>query len=336
MCHKPECHANTKYAFWTLSSLLDSIRFLYSPPSTRNKIMMDVQRAETVFQNILSTYQDAAYESIPGYKVKPITLLDCAFDKVIDKEEYLRWVLSSIYSEKCDVATESPSLIDSYHSRSISDKLSHLALRSFQSQRYIPRNWAWDKYSERGEVLLTIAIVWPLRYSISFTVRADLGVAHLVPKGESPELRVIVVPFKAEFSCTTVIFEVSAPPFSDGNLDKTRWKARNSTHLDFISRRQMRLTNRGQYWSSCMSISTVPGKAWKARRGTHCPACRRQMVFCCASRSPFQFYAKAPKTWLLLRKNVREVNSWTQQSRWTAIPVSQSAPQRPAHNGQVV
>ncbi len=65
------------------------------------------------------------------------------------------------------------------------------------------------KREKKLKVLLTIAIVWPLGYSISFTVRADLRVAHLIPKCESPQLRVILVPFNANFSCTAVIFEVS-------------------------------------------------------------------------------------------------------------------------------
>ena len=62
--------------------------------------MMDVGRADTVFRKILSAYKDGQYDSIPGRKVKPITLLDCAFDKVIDKEGYLHWVLSSIHQER--------------------------------------------------------------------------------------------------------------------------------------------------------------------------------------------------------------------------------------------
>ena len=40
-------------------------------------------------------------------------------------------------------------------------------------------------------------------------VQGGLEVTYLVPKGESPELRIILVSFNADFSCTIVIFEIS-------------------------------------------------------------------------------------------------------------------------------
>ena len=50
-------------------------------------------------------------------------------------------------------------------------------------------------------------------------VRTGAGVAHLVPKGEPPQLRVILVSLNANFSRTAVDLEVS--------ITLRRWRSLN-------------------------------------------------------------------------------------------------------------
>ena len=63
-----------------------------------------------------------------------------------------------------------------------SSKIVHVVISLVTLPYVIFRQW----HVSGTNVLLTIAIVWPLKYSISFTIRADVAVTHLVPKGESP------------------------------------------------------------------------------------------------------------------------------------------------------